>query len=259
MIRQLNGVEPDYARRELESVPGSIDKRLAGYSATAPDDYKALSKHAFVLVRLYKEVGTFRHLLGQEPSQVSPALRSAATWTAKLYDAYAKGNLHADSVWTLHLCALGIVTAFGTPEDRRTMSTVSARTAVRNAEIEPASGEASVIWQSFLAHNELAEATTRKLLVSCEAENAARRDRQWVHGIARSLLGIAGKSREELDAGLEETLAYHKYEATRGGWKLDTNGILSVVALGVMRLALEAGLETQVRSEYAPLELLKVK
>jgi hypothetical protein len=154
---------------------------------------------------------------------------------------------------------VGLVTAFGSAEQRAALSGSALELCVQDSERTSVSARTTLLWHELLGTGVLAERAALSALTDCEAENADRWDRQWIHGILRTLLGIARRSAEELNAGLDEVLAFHRYLATRGGWELQIDGILSWAALGLMRLALEAGLPITVDSGFAPLALLRVE
>jgi hypothetical protein len=112
------------------------------------------------------------------------------------------------------------------------------------------------LWNSGLGTGTIARTPLATELARCEANNADRWDRQWTHGIVRSLLAIHDGKSDELKAGLEEIAKFTEHEAWRGDWQRLPAGQMSLVGLGLCRLARKRGLPTEIDSIYVPLQLL---
>ncbi|HVZ30935.1 MAG TPA: Imm49 family immunity protein, partial [Polyangiaceae bacterium] len=112
------------------------------------------------------------------------------------------------------------------------------------------------IWQARLREGTSDRAALISELERCSSDQAGRWDKQWTHGIALCLLAVEDRDHAGFQRGLEEVASFTQREATRGDWRTQNEGQMSLVGLGLCRAAREAGMRPVSDSAYIPIQLL---
>ena len=97
----------------------------SNFQKTLAGNFAGISKHAFWLMTINKDLAAHRHLLGEPAASIATPLAAAAHWFVAMLDAKAKASLPGNSVWTLYLGDLGVATAFGTPTERAALGGIA--------------------------------------------------------------------------------------------------------------------------------------
>jgi hypothetical protein len=252
-------ISPEELNERILSATNSLSIRRAKLDETTAGEFARISNHTFWLRVICRKIAVCKHRLGAPATDVVPMLAAEAHYFVTMVVAKGGGEISGERPWHFHLMDVGVVTGFGTREDRAALGGTPLEFCVGEDERSSASARATMLWHELLRTGLLDEHAAQAALLDSEAENADRWERQWVHGILRALLGGARRDPDELNAGLDEVLAFHRYKLTRGGWERRPDDLLCVTALGLMRLGMEAGLPIQVESGYAPLNLLQVE
>jgi hypothetical protein len=232
------------SRYSDEDAEDSIVAGREGIARRLPQDLTGATveqrvKHHRVLAASYLEVALAQYKLEARPDEVAAGLRAAADWTARSL------ALEPSEVWSLRLHDFGLITAFGTSAQRVACATLP------DACVEPTSeGDYGPrVARAWLA---VLRGETVELAPPVQSDDWTR---EWAWGIAQGLSGLQGDLRA-LEHGLRDVLRFTERQALRGDWDVLEEGLMSMPAMGLCKLARERGLAVDLQSPYCPLSLL---
>jgi hypothetical protein len=255
MSKKLNRITDEMAQRDIQKLPESLAIRAAKPYGDLPTDER--ERHAYHVGRMYTKMALHKYQLDYPVQEVVQDFVQGAHWRAERVNVLVSGRLAEKSPWPLFLRDVGLVTAFGTDVDRAQLAPLPSEQITGTDELEEPGCKVARLWKDSLGSGTVAREALAEEIRRCEADNADRWDREWTHGIARCLLAVRDGSQSELKAGLEEITKFTEREAWRGDWQRLPEGQISLVGLGLCRLAQSRGLPTQVDSVYIPLPLLQ--
>ncbi|KAB2906919.1 MAG: hypothetical protein F9K40_05695 [Kofleriaceae bacterium] len=151
---------------------------------------------------------------------------------------------------------LGVVMAFGTPEQRSRAGAVE-----RWKWFHPEKDFYLLLAdtlsqiQAFLS-GRFDRTAAERVVGRCNAENADRDSKRYNGPLVEALLAIDARDPQKLQAALATMVKEHEYRAMRGPLQGQADGLVAVLPLGLVRVARESGLSCSIESSYVPLDLL---
>jgi len=255
MSKKLNRTSDEVAAREIQTIPTSLEKRAAMPYASlpAPNRYR----HASIVASMFVSLAESKYQLDYASREIAQDLANGAQWKAECGGLVVNEKLPKTATWSLFLHDVGLVTAFGTEADRARLAGFPSEQINGSPENSSPGCEVARLWKNWLGTGVLPPDALARELYRAGADDADRWDRQWTHGIARALSAIHTRDRASLVDGLEEIAAFTEHMAWRGEWQRLGEGRLSLVGLGLCRMARNIGLAPIVKSIYIPVELLE--
>lgn len=151
---------------------------------------------------------------------------------------------------------LGVVAAFGTEQERRSAGEIERWKWF--APEEPffvLQADSLSQLQSFLRDEFELDAATQ-VIERCNAENADRDARRFDGPLVDALVAIRRRESARLDAALKTMVKEHQHRAMHGELQKQSDGLVAVLPLGLVRLARDTGITCAIESPYLPVNLL---
>jgi hypothetical protein len=243
-----NELTQERFERQLATRPGFLASAIA-----AGPDARGEASHNERVADAYLTLAASLHATGGDPSAAAANLAAAAEYGVRYLASVAESTrLPLGAARTAALVA-----AFG-PATLRSRLAAIATDAFAHPEF-PLLTRAAGLLRGRVGTGTLDRAEAEAIALACRAGNASRLDAQLTLSIAAALLAIEDGDGAGLRDALQLGLGWHESEAREGDLRFSYHGVLAEIALGLVALGRERGLDVDPASPYVPLSLLPAR
>jgi hypothetical protein len=245
----VNGILAENLEQDLVDLPGFIAEALAA----GPDDPADAAAYHENLADMQLTLAAALHALDRDPGAVPGHLAQAAEHGARSLAAAAESTRYPLGAAR----TAGLAAAFGAPDLRPRLAAIASE-AFAHPDF-PLLTRAAALLLGRVGTGTLDRAEAEAIALACGARNASRLDAQLTLSIARALLAIEDGDAAGLRDALQLGLGWHDSEAREGDLRFSYHGVIAEIALGLVALGRERGLDVDPASPYVPLSLLPAR